>query len=70
MDGKKIEVVIDPMGNAKVEAFGFQGQGCTDATKAIETALAGGAGQVTREMKPEWHETDDANRQLEQHQQW
>ena len=62
MSDRKIIVKIDPRGNATVEAQGFNGQGCTDATKAIEQALAGGGGEVTREFKPEW-----SNEQEDQH---
>lgn len=50
---KKVEIIIDPLGNPSIEAIGFGGQGCTDATAAIEKALAG-SGQITREYKPEW----------------
>lgn len=44
---KRVEVVIDADGNSKVEAFGFSGSGCLDATKAIEDALGG----VTEDVK-------------------
>lgn len=51
---KKVEVTITPLGEVKVEAFGFQGQGCEAATKAIEQNLAGEGG-VERTHKPEWN---------------
>lgn len=51
---KTVTVTIDEMGNPKVEAHNFQGQGCADATAALEQALAGGSGGVSREYKPEW----------------
>lgn len=67
-NSRKITVVISPLGVPKVEAIGFNGQGCTDATKAIEQALAGSGG-VTREFKPEWNNSNDTSQ--EQHiQQW
>ena len=64
---KIINVKIDPMGNATVEADGFQGQGCEDATSAIEKALAGGSGKVERTYKDEWHESEDAETQNHEH---
>lgn len=50
---RSIEITIDPLGNSKVEAVGFKGVGCEDATKAIEVALTGPGGAVTRQFKPE-----------------
>lgn len=49
---RKIRLVIDQVGKARVEAEGFAGQGCVDATRAIERALAGNA-EVDRSMKAE-----------------
>lgn len=65
---RKIRVTIDPMGNPKVEAEGFAGVGCADATAPIEQALAGGAGGVERVFKPEYHATDDQQEHV--HQGW
>ncbi len=61
---RSIKVTIDPMGNPTVEAVGFNGVGCTDATKAIEQALSGGDGGVSRVLKSEFHaveETEEHN---------
>lgn len=58
MDQKKIRVTIDPLGKPKVEAIGFNGMGCAEATKGIEDALAGSSEATTRVMKPEWHATE------------
>lgn len=66
---KTIKVTIDPVGNSTVEAIGFMGQGCADATKGIEQALAGGAGKVTREIKDEWQMAEEEQQQ-QQHQSW
>jgi len=60
---KQIIVTIDLDGNAKVEAVGFNGKGCKDATKAIEEAV----GTVTNvKQKPEFYrqevQTDVRNR--------
>ncbi len=58
---KTITVTIDPLGNPKIEANGFQGQGCAEATAGLEKALAGGPGGVTREYKEEWSQTPQQN---------
>ena len=60
---KQIIVTIDLDGNATVEAVGFNGKGCKDATKAIEEAV----GTVTNvKQKPEFYrqevQTDVRNR--------
>ncbi|MDA8564076.1 DUF2997 domain-containing protein [Mariniblastus sp.] len=36
---KRIEIVVDPHGNSKVETKGFAGSECTEASKFIEQAL-------------------------------
>ena len=36
---KTITIEIDAEGNVKVEAHGYKGIGCKDATKALEKAL-------------------------------
>lgn len=58
---KTIKVTVSPIGESKVEAIGFAGVGCTDATKAIEMAVSGGDGNVTREFKPEWNDNSSSN---------
>lgn len=70
MSTRKIKVIIDPMGNAKIDAIGFQGQGCTDATKVITDAIMGGAGDCESVMKPEWHEVEDETHVNEISQRW
>ena len=70
MSNRRIIVTIDGMGNPKIEADGFAGMGCVqlnarinciNATAPIEKALPGGAGGVEREMKPEWHQSEETN---------
>lgn len=53
---KTIVVQIDPMGNTKIEALGFNGVGCEQATKALEERLGGG--EVVRETKPEFYQEE------------
>jgi hypothetical protein len=36
---KTIKVQFAPDGTSKVEAFGFSGKACVDATRAIEAAI-------------------------------
>jgi len=55
MDGKSIKITISPLGLPTVEAVGFNGVGCTDATKAIEKALSDGSISATRTLKTEYH---------------
>jgi len=52
---KEIVVIIKPDGSSSVEAFGFKGTSCKDATKEIEKAL----GKVASDkLKPEYYETE------------
>lgn len=55
---KQIAVTINAMGDRpKVEAIGFAGQGCAEATKGLEMKLAGdeiGA----KDWKPEVNDVD------------
>lgn len=53
MSDKRIHVTIPQFGAPVVEAVGFNGEGCTDATSAIERALTT-AGSASVEFKPEW----------------
>jgi hypothetical protein len=48
---RRILVKVSPTGGITVEAEGFQGKGCTDATKAIEDALGS---RTARTLKPEF----------------
>lgn len=51
---KQIKITIPLDGEVTIEAIGFQGCGCTDATKVFEEAL----GAVTkRTKKTEYHQT-------------
>ena len=50
---RTIEIVVSPTGEIRIEAVGFSGSGCKEATKALEEALG------TRERfqpKPEYHQ--------------
>ena len=49
---RTIEVSIDPTGAVTIEATGFRGGACEQATKEIEEALGL---QKARKKKPEYH---------------
>lgn len=52
MNQKEIEIKIDQLGRPTIEAIGYKGVGCTDATAALEKAL-NGSGTKDRKYKPE-----------------
>ncbi len=51
---RELKITIDGDGHATIEAIGFHGVGCKDATRAFEDALFGREGQSTE--KPAMHE--------------
>jgi len=55
---KQIKMTISPVGQPKIEAIGFNGQGCESATKGLEQALGGGL-VADREFKPEYANLDE-----------
>lgn len=67
MEGNKIKVTIDAMGNPKIEGVGFSGTACDRAMAPIEAALAGT--NVVRENKPEYNEIDTSG-EVDQHMTW
>ena len=36
---KRVEIIVDPQGNSKVETKGFSGSECVEASKFVEQAL-------------------------------
>lgn len=67
MEGNKIKVTIDAMGNPKLEGVGFSGTACDRAMAPLEAALSGG--NMTRENKPEYNELDTTS-DADQHMTW
>ena len=56
MPGKRrIEILFGPEGEVVVEAVGFKGKGCKEATKFLEEALGT---EVDVKQKVEWHLTN------------
>jgi hypothetical protein len=52
MSERQVLVRISPLGDVKVEAEGFVGEGCVAATQAIEQSLGGNV--KNRQFKPEY----------------
>lgn len=52
MARESIEVVINPDGSITIEAVGYTGGACVEATRALEAALGVQAGK--RKLKPEF----------------
>lgn len=53
MSQRKITILFGRDGSSKIEAHGFTGTSCTDATKIIEAAI--GKLSAPRQEKPEMH---------------
>jgi hypothetical protein len=56
---KKIQIDIKNDGTIDIEAFGYNGVGCTEATKVFEEALGG---DIERTRKPEYY-TRETNKE-------
>ena len=66
MSEGKIKVTIDHLGRPRIEAEGFVGTSCTQATAGIEKALAGNNGATATVLKPEYYETETQEQTLTQ----
>jgi hypothetical protein len=51
---RSIEIIIAPDGTLSVDAVGFKGADCEQATKFLETALGL---TCNKQRKPEYHQT-------------
>ena len=69
MFDKKILITIPPYGAPKIEAEGFNGIGCAEATAAFEQALSGGAIE-NRTYKPEWSNPETGTEQEQEGLSW
>lgn len=56
----KITISFSPEGTSKVEAHGFKGSSCQEATKFLEKALGAG----TTQLKPEFYQQSTTKTQL------
>ena len=59
---KKIEIIVSPKGESKIETTGFTGSECRETSKFVEGALGKTVGE---ELKPEFHETALAENSVE-----
>lgn len=60
---KRIEIIVAPNGQTRVETKGFVGSECRDASRFLEKAL----GQQTDELlKPEFHQMASNEQQIRQ----
>ena len=57
---KAIEVVVSPTGDISIDAKGFKGADCDQATKFLEEALGAVA---VKTKKPEYHQHRNAQTQ-------
>lgn len=64
---REIHVTVKPDGTPTVEAVGFAGKGCADATMAIEIALSGSAvADSDRKKKPDFFATTNSTHSMKQ----
>ena len=57
---RTIEIMVSPTGEIHIEAVGFTGTSCKEATQALEEAL----GTVERsQTKPEYHQKNQRTHQ-------
>lgn len=49
-----VKINISPTGDVKIDAEGFKGRSCEEATKSIELVLGGG--EAKKSKKPEYYE--------------
>ncbi len=56
---KDVTILFRTDGSSVIEANGFQGVGCKDATKQLEMVLAGNA-PVDKKPKPDFYQTNTA----------
>ena len=57
---RTIEIIVSPMGDISIDAVGFKGTDCEQATRFLEEAL-GVVGQKTK--KPEYHQRSSRTHQ-------
>jgi hypothetical protein len=57
---KTIEVVVSPFGEVSIDAVGFKGADCEQATKFLEEALGAVA---VKTKKPEYHQRRSSQNQ-------
>jgi hypothetical protein len=61
---KRIEIIVDPQGNTRLETRGFAGAACREASKFLEEALGSRTGET---LTAEFHKTDSIGQHRQQH---
>ncbi len=64
---KKIIVKITPEGEIEIEAEGFKGKSCVDATQFLEMIFDG---KKNRKLKPEYYEVDYSQKNKQEGETW
>ena len=62
MNMSTLNITIGKSGKVTIEANGFSGGSCTEATKKLEQAIGG---KAKRDLKSEYYEVDSTNTQTE-----
>lgn len=62
MSEKCVEITVGQTGEVKIDALGFQGVGCKDATARIQVALNGTVKKD--DTKPEYYATSQTSAKL------
>ncbi len=62
---KRIEITIDEDGETTVEAFGYKGGACVNATAPLTNALIGTPTESVK--KPEFYQPENSQKQQEKH---
>ena len=64
-NGKKVTIKISPNGDLTVDADGFTGQSCKDATKVFVDAFERGSRSKDDQNKPEFYESETEQETVE-----
>ena len=59
---KRVEIIVDPKGNSKVETKGFAGSECIEASKFVEQALGK---ETASRTTAEFHQSTTAQNRIE-----
>ena len=60
---KRIEVIVSPKGESRIETHGFAGNSCRAASRHLERALGV---QQTESLKPEFYDNQSTNVQQQE----
>lgn len=63
MSSKQVKITFNPLGQPRIEADGFTGTSCQDATKAFEDLLNGGGKKET--LKDEYYMSESEGQSID-----